>query len=236
MNISPKVSGFFRRAMFALAVAFVSGGAVFLVQRGSAESLSGATAFQTADMGAKSVRDEMKKLDKGDPIARLGGRCDDGVISGENSSGNYMATFRDDSGRPMECSETIGKISAVEVTGIFGSEKRIIRVAVAEATAIDDANNYLTTGAESQYKKGALGIGGLLKAYLGINASAQRITNVASPEDSNDAVTKAYVDNAIARVSGSGGGGGGSGSGGGGGSPSGSCKYLSMQADAGKFG
>lgn len=196
MNISPRVSVFFRRAMFALAVAFVSGGAVFLVQRGSAESLSGATAFQAADMGAKSVRDEMKKLDGGDPIARLGGSCDDGVISGKNSSGNYLVTFRDGSGRPMECSETIGKISAVEVTGIFGSEKRVIRVAVAEATVIDNANNYLTTGSESQYKKGALGIGGLLKAYLGINANAQRITNVASPVESSDAATKSYVDGA----------------------------------------
>ena len=236
---SSKVATFFRQSMVVLAVAFVSGGAVFLVQRGNAESVPGITAFQAADTGSRTVLEEMKRLDAGDPIARLGGNCSGGALSGENASGKYRVIFRDGSDRPMECSETVGKVAAVETTGIFGNEKRIVRVAVAEATAVDDANNYLTTGSESQYKKGALGIGGILKTYLGINANNQRITDLASPENSSDAATKAYVDNAIARVSGSGGGGGGgSGGSGGGSASSGSCRYEGIRTDAapGGFG
>ncbi len=230
---SSKVATFFRQSMVVLAVAFVSGGAVFLVERGNAESVPGITAFQAADTGSRTVLEEMKRLDAGDPIARLGGNCSGGTLSGENASGKYRVVFRDGSDRPMECSETVGKVAAVETTGIFGNEKRIVRVAVAEATQIDDANNYLTTGSESQYKKGALGIGGILKTYLGINANNQRITDLASPENSSDAATKAYVDNAIARI-----GGGDGGDGSGDGAPSGSCRYEGIRTDAapGGFG
>lgn len=64
----------------------------------------------------------------------------------------------------------------------------------------------LNTSANSQYKVGALGVGGLLKAYLGIDANDQIISNVATPVDGKDAVNKDYVDAAIARaIAGSGG-------------------------------
>ena len=65
----------------------------------------------------------------------------------------------------------------------------------------------VTTSAFAQYKEGALGIGGLLKAYLGIDVGAydasgtligqNRITNVATPIDGKDAVNKDYVDAAV---------------------------------------
>lgn len=54
----------------------------------------------------------------------------------------------------------------------------------------------------AQYKVGAIGFGGLVKAYLGIDANGQRITNVATPIAGTDAVNKDYVNAA----SGSGGG------------------------------
>lgn len=55
----------------------------------------------------------------------------------------------------------------------------------------------------AQYKVGAIGFGGLVKAYLGIDANGQRITNVATPIAGTDAVNKDYVNAAA------GGGGGG---------------------------
>lgn len=225
------VALFFRRAMFVLSIAFVSGGAVFLVQRGKADSITGSAAFQAADMGSRLVLENMKRLNKNDAIAKLSGQCSDGTLSGENSSGEYRVMFRDSNDRPMECSERIEDVAAIETTGIFGSEKRVVRVALAQSTtSTGDSTNYVTTGSESQYKKGALGIGGLLKAYLGINANDQRITNVASPVNSSDAATKAYVDA-------QGGGNGGGGSGGGGGcTPSGACRYGGIRTDAASFG
>ncbi len=54
----------------------------------------------------------------------------------------------------------------------------------------------------AQYKEGAIGFGGLVKAYFGIDANGQRITNVATPIAGTDAVNKDYVNAA----SGSGGG------------------------------
>lgn len=204
------VALFFRRAMLVLSIAFVSGGAVFLVQQGKADSITGSVAFQAADMGSRSVLEDMKRLDKNDTLAKLSGKCSDGTLLGENSSGEYRVMFRDSNDRPMECSERIEEVAAVETTGISGSEKRVVRVALAQSTtSTGDSTNYVTTGSESQYKKGALGIGGLLKAYFGINANDQRITNVASPVNSSDAATKAYVD----AQGGSGGSGSGSGSG-----------------------
>ncbi|MDD5084094.1 MAG: hypothetical protein PHT88_04190 [Candidatus Moranbacteria bacterium] len=70
----------------------------------------------------------------------------------------------------------------------------------------------INTSAFAQYKSGALGIGGLLKAYTGIDTGKydgsgnlvgqNKITNVGTPVNGTDAVNKDYVDAA----SGSGGG------------------------------
>ncbi len=189
---SPNVIGFFRRYAFVFVVALVSGGAVFLVQRGRADSLPGIMAFQAADMGSRAVLEEMKSIGKG-AISRLSGGCNNGSIKGKNSSGTYQITFRDIADRQMSCSENLEDVAAIETTGFFAPEKRIVRATLVQ-TASAESNDYVTTGTESQVKKGALGIGGLLKAYLGINANSQRITNVAAPTESSDAATKAYVD------------------------------------------
>ena len=206
---SPNVIGFFRRYAFVFVVALVSGGAVFLVQRGRADSLPGIMAFQAADMGSRAVLEEMKSIGKG-TISRLSGGCSNGSIKGKNSSGTYQITFRDIADRQMSCSENLEDVAAIETTGFFAPEKRIVRATLVQ-TASAESNDYVTTGTESQVKKGALGIGGLLKAYLGINANSQRITNVAAPTESSDAATKAYVDAA-------------GGSGGSGGGASGGCE------------
>ena len=63
----------------------MAGGAVFLVQRGRADSLPGITAFQAADMGSRAVLEEMKRIGKG-AISRLSGGCSNGSIKGKNSS------------------------------------------------------------------------------------------------------------------------------------------------------
>ncbi|QQR77613.1 MAG: hypothetical protein IPJ67_00460 [Candidatus Moraniibacteriota bacterium] len=191
---SSKVAQFFRKSLFVLAVLVVSGGVVFLVRRGNADSVPGFTAFQAADMGSRAVIEEMKNLSEGDAITRLNGICEDGIISGKNSSGEYQVVFRDSSDQPMGCSESLGDVASIETTGIFGTEKRIVRSVLAQSTPAVDSNVYVTTGSESQYKKGALGIGGLLKAYSGINASGNRVTNVAAPASSSDVATKGYVD------------------------------------------
>jgi len=226
---------FFRNATLSLLLLLIAGGFLFMMGKSSADSVPGITAFQAADTGAQSVLGEMKRLDSNSAISRLSGTCSDGVISGESYSGKYSIVFRNSSERPLGCSEKIGEVAVIEATGSFLSERRIVRVATAQSdpNSGSDTNSYLTTGKESQYKQGALGIGGLLKAYLGIHAGGKRVTNVASPEESTDAATKAYVDSAIARVSGGGSGGGGGGGGGGGsGSPSGSCQYSGIKTDA----
>ncbi len=198
---SPGVVRFFRQSAFALAIAVVSGGAVFLVQRGRADSLPGITAFQAADMGSRAVLEEMKRIGKG-AISRLSGGCSNGSIKGKNSSGTYQVTFHDIADQPMDCSENLEDVAAIETTGFFAPEKRIVRAVLAQATSTG-SNDYVTTGAESQVKKGALGIGGLFKAYSGINTNNQRITNVAAPTEASDAATKAYVDAAGGSGSGS---------------------------------
>lgn len=194
LSSSSGVARFFRKSLFVLAVAAASGGAVFLVRQGSADSVPGFTAFQAADMGSRAIIEEMKSAGESDAITRLGGNCKSGVISGKNSSGEYQVAFRDSSDRLMSCSESIGDVASIETTGIFGTEKRIVRSVLAQSTPAVDSNAYVTTGSESQYKQGALGIGGLLKAYSGMNANGKRVTNVAAPTSSNDAATKAYVD------------------------------------------
>ncbi|MFZ1735319.1 MAG: hypothetical protein WAU31_00025 [Candidatus Moraniibacteriota bacterium] len=192
---SSKVAQFFRKSLFVLAVLVVSGGVVFLVRRGNADSVPGFTAFQAADMGSRAVIEEMKNLSEGDAITRLNGICEDGIISGKNSSGEYQVAFHDSSDQPMGCSESLGDVASIEATGIFGTEKRIIRSVLAQGTSTTDTNNnYVTTGSEPQHKKGALGIGGLLKAYSGINVNGKRVTNVAAPTSSSDVATKGYVD------------------------------------------
>lgn len=194
LSSSSGVARFFRKSLFVLAVAAASGGAVFLVRQGSADSVPGFTAFQAADMGSRAIIEEMKSAGESDAITRLGGNCKSGVISGKNSSGEYQVAFRDSSDRLMSCSESIGDVASIETTGIFGTEKRIVRSVLAQSTPAADSNAYVTTGSESQYKQGALGIGGLLKAYSGMNANGKRVTNVAAPTSSSDAATKAYVD------------------------------------------
>lgn len=191
---SSKVAQFFRKSLFVLAVLVVSGGVVFLVRQGNADSVPGFTAFQAADMGSRAVIEEMKNLREGDAITRLNGVCKDGIISGRNSSGEYQVAFHDSSDQLMSCSESLGNVASIETTGIFGTEKRIVRSVLAQSTPAADSNAYVTTGSESQYKKGALGIGGLLKAYSGVNANGNRVTNVAAPTSSSDAATKGYVD------------------------------------------
>lgn len=194
LSSSSKTARFFRKSLLVLAAAAVSGGAVFLVRQGSADSVPGFTAFQAADMGSRAVLEKMKDSSESDALSRLGGNCKDGVISGKNSSGEYQVAFRDSSDHLMSCSESIGDVASIETTGIFGTEKRIVRSVLAQGTPTADSNAYVTTGSESQYKKGALGIGGLLKAYSGVNANGNRVTNVAAPTSSSDAATKAYVD------------------------------------------
>lgn len=52
----------------------------------------------------------------------------------------------------------------------------------------------INTSSDSQYTSGALGIGGLLVAYSGIDVNSKRITSLATPIASTDAASKAYVD------------------------------------------
>lgn len=182
--------------MSILAVVGVTGFVVFLVRSGNADSIPSITAFQAADMGSRAVIKGMNQLGSSDAISHLDGNCHNGILSGENSSGEYQVSFQSTSGQQMGCSDKLGDVASIETAGIFGSEKRIVRRVVQSASAgpADGSNSYVTTGSESQYKSGALGIGGLLKAYAGISASGARITDVASPISASDVATKAYVD------------------------------------------
>jgi len=58
----------------------------------------------------------------------------------------------------------------------------------------------ITTSVIAQYKAGAIGFGGLVKAYLGIDANNNRIVNVATPVDGKDAVNKDYIDSNVGGI------------------------------------
>jgi hypothetical protein len=62
------------------------------------------------------------------------------------------------------------------------------------APPLGNVSGPVTTSAIAQYKAGAIGFGGLVKAYLGIDANNNRIVNVATPVDGKDAVNKDYID------------------------------------------
>lgn len=61
-------------------------------------------------------------------------------------------------------------------------------------------NGYVTTGSENQVKTGSLGVKGAFKAYSGMDAGGDRISNVADPSNGSDMANKRYVDDAIKKA------------------------------------
>ncbi|QQS20845.1 MAG: hypothetical protein IPL87_04860 [Candidatus Moraniibacteriota bacterium] len=99
----------------------------------SAQSIGEKTALKSAHIALDALSAEVRR--KRGTIRSLtsasGGSCVDKEIRGKNSSGRFIAIFRDASERRLSCSDATSKVALIEVTGQFEGEEETVGVRMA---------------------------------------------------------------------------------------------------------